>query len=374
MNSKPLSGLKVLDFSQFLAGPYASLRLSDLGADVIKIERKGKGDLSRYLYVSDVILDGESSIFHAINRGKRSFAVDLTNEEDRDAVWKLLEEADVVIQNFRPGVIERLGFGYEAVRNKNQRIVYGSISGYGHVEKWREKPGQDLLAQAYSGAMWLTGLDHQGPMPVGLPVADIMAGATLVQGILALLVRRGISGEGGLVETSLIEAITDLQFELLSTSMNNESALPQRRKEHSAHAFLAAPYGTYETKDGYIAIAMNDLSTLTDCLGIDPIPAELDAFRDCDAVTALLANPLRTRKASDWMALFDEAGIWAAPICNWEEFLDSKILDQLEMRGTNKRGETDIQALLSPLRINKGRAAADGPAPYLSEATVNWGQ
>lgn len=372
MSNTPLSGLKVLDFSQFLAGPYASLRLSDLGADVIKIERQGQGDLSRYLYVSDVIIDGESSIFHAINRGKRSFAVDLTNEEHRQQVWKLMDDADVVIQNFRPGVIDRLGFGYSDVKAHNKRIVYASISGYGDVDGWRKLPGQDLLAQAYSGAMWLTGLDHHGPVPVGLPIADIMAGATLVQGILALLVQRGMSGKGGLVETSLIEAITDLQFELLSTSMNNNGALPQRRQKHSAHAYLSAPYGTYATADGYIAIAMVNLSELTRCLGIDPIPRELDGFRDCDAITACLAQPLTTRTTQEWMQLFENAGLWAAPVQSWTDFLDSDILDDLQMRGQNQRGDAIIQSLLSPLRINAQRAATDGPAPYLSESTLNW--
>ena len=129
MTQPPLRGLKVLDFSQFLAGPYASLRLADLGAEVIKVERTGKGDLSRYLYVSDVMIDGESSIFHAINRGKKSIAVDLKSDAGQARIWDLIEDADVVIQNFRPGVIERLGFGYEAVRRRKPTIVYGSISG-----------------------------------------------------------------------------------------------------------------------------------------------------------------------------------------------------------------------------------------------------
>ena len=149
--ASPLTGLKVLDFSQFLAGPYATLRLADLGADVIKVERKGQGDLSRYLYVSDVLIDGESTIFHAINRGKRSVAVDLKSEDGKEAIWDLVEEADVVIQNFRPGVIDKLGFGPEAVRARNPGIVYGSVSGYGAENDWAALPGQDLLAHRRTG-------------------------------------------------------------------------------------------------------------------------------------------------------------------------------------------------------------------------------
>ena len=131
MTQPPLRGLKVLDFSQFLAGPYASLRLADLGAEVIKVERTGKGDLSRYLYVSDVMIDGESSIFHAINRGKKSIAVDLKSDAGQARIWDLIEDADVVIQNFRPGVMKRLGFDYETLSAINPRLVYCSINGYG---------------------------------------------------------------------------------------------------------------------------------------------------------------------------------------------------------------------------------------------------
>ncbi|PLU82729.1 CoA transferase, partial [Sinorhizobium medicae] len=153
----PLAGLVVVDMSQFLSGPYCSLRLMDLGARVIKIERPDGGDLSRRLYLSDTEIGGDSTIFHAINRAKESLAIDLKNEDDLAALKRLLAKADVMIQNFRPGVIERLGLDYEAVRAINPRIVYASISGYGEEGPWVKRPGQDLLAQARSGVMWLNG-------------------------------------------------------------------------------------------------------------------------------------------------------------------------------------------------------------------------
>ncbi|MFC6490556.1 CaiB/BaiF CoA transferase family protein, partial [Nitratireductor sp. GCM10026969] len=161
----PLAGLVVVDMSQFLSGPYCSLRLVDLGARVIKIERPGAGDLSRQLYLSDTEIGGDSTIFHAINRGKESLAVDLKNADDLAALRKLLKRADVLIQNFRPGVIERLGLDYASVRAINPGIVYASISGYGEDGPWVARPGQDLLAQARSGVMWLSGDDGQGPVP-----------------------------------------------------------------------------------------------------------------------------------------------------------------------------------------------------------------
>lgn len=148
----PLKGLKVLDFSQFLAGPYCALKLADLGADVVKVERSGLGDLSRYLYLTDTRIAGESTIFHAINRNKRSVAVDLKSDDDKARLTQLVRDADVILQNFRPGVMERLGFGYDAVKKINPTVVYGTVTGYGSDGPWVDLPGRDLLAQARSGS------------------------------------------------------------------------------------------------------------------------------------------------------------------------------------------------------------------------------
>lgn len=219
---RPLEGLTVLDFSQFLAGPSAALRLADLGARVIKIERPKFGDVGRQLYISDLAIDGDSTLFHSINRNKQSFAADLKDESDRRAVLKLISRADVMIQNYRPGVIERLGLDYESVRRDNPRLVYGEVTGYGKTGLWREKPGQDLLAQSLSGLAWLNGNAGQPPLPMGLSVADLFAGAHLVQGILACLVRRGVTGNGGHVEVSLLEADS-------RCAVRAADNLPQRR-------------------------------------------------------------------------------------------------------------------------------------------------
>lgn len=368
----PLAGLKVLDFSQFLAGPYATLRLADLGADVIKIERKGKGDLSRYLYVSDVLIDGESTVFHAINRGKRSFAVDLKSQSDREVIWRLVDQADVVVQNFRPGVIERLGFGPDAVIARNQRIVYGSVSGYGRGNQWEELPGQDLLAQARSGIMWLTGAEHHGPVAIGLPVADVLAGAALAQGILALLVRRGITGKGGHVETSLIEAVADLQFELLSTFLNDGRRTPARPRNNPAHAYLAAPYGVYQARDGHVAIAMNELDALFKCIGADLPLDGLDPFKDRDVIAQVIADRLKDECTQHWTNLMEAAGLWAAPVMDWNALIASQVLQSLGMIGETERGSHKINALLSPIRIDGERPSAVAPAPNLSETRISW--
>ncbi|MEC9403521.1 MAG: CaiB/BaiF CoA-transferase family protein, partial [Pseudomonadota bacterium] len=267
----PLAGITVLDMSQFLSGPYATLRLQDLGARVIKIERPGSGDLSRSLYLSDTEIGGDSTIFHAINRGKESLAVDLKKPEDIDRLKRLIAKADVLVQNFRPGVIERLGLDYETVRAINPGLVYGSISGYGEDGPWVARPGQDLLAQARSGLMWLSGNDGDGPVPMGLAVGDMFAGAALAQGLLAGLVRRGVTGKGSHVQTSLLEALVDFQFEVLTSYLNDGRRMPKRSGFRNAHAYLSAPYGVYEAKDGYIAVAMTPIPKLRDLMELEAL-------------------------------------------------------------------------------------------------------
>ena len=204
IENRPLFGLTVLEFSQFLSGPYAGLRLADLGARVIKIERPGQGDLCRNIYISDTDLGGDSTLFHAINRNKESFAANLKDPNDLDKVKKLISKADIITQNFRPGVIERIGLDYESVKKINPKIVYGSISGYGSEGPWEKLPGQDLLAQSRSGLVWLNGNGGDAPTPMGLAVADMLAGHNLVEGILAATIKSLKNNKGSHVETSLI--------------------------------------------------------------------------------------------------------------------------------------------------------------------------
>ena len=179
---KPLEGLLVLDFSQFLAGPYAALRLADLGADAVKIENPNGGDICRHMYISNLDIDGDSSLFQAINRNKSSIALDLKAPEARGTLEALIKKADVMLMNFRPGVAARLGLDYDTVHALNPALVYGDITGYGKEGPWVKRPGQDLLVQSVSGMAWLNGDAQQPPMPVGLSIVDMMAGEHLIQG------------------------------------------------------------------------------------------------------------------------------------------------------------------------------------------------
>ncbi|HEV2274129.1 MAG TPA: CaiB/BaiF CoA-transferase family protein [Acidobacteriaceae bacterium] len=371
---KPLEGLFVVDFSQFLSGPSASLRLADLGARVIKIERPGSGDLCRALYISNLELDGDSTLFHSINRNKESFAADLKNADDRARVLKLVAQADVMIQNFRPGVIEKLGLDYESVRRWNDRLVYGEITGYGGKGPWRDKPGQDLLLQSLSGLAWLNGNADQPPMPFGLSVVDMFAGAHLVQGILACLVRRGITGKGGKVEVSLLESILDVQFEVLTTHLNDGGQLPQRSTINNAHAYLGAPYGIYATADGYLALAMGSIIRLGELLGCPPLLAYTDPkslFTLRDEIKAILVAHLKTRGTKHWLSILEPADIWCSDVYNWRQLMEQEAFQSLDMIQEVKRSEEiHLRTTRCPIRIDGEILKNPKGAPRLGQDTL----
>ncbi|MBB3932215.1 crotonobetainyl-CoA:carnitine CoA-transferase CaiB-like acyl-CoA transferase [Kaistia hirudinis] len=370
----PLSGLVVVDLSQFLSGPYCALRLMDLGARVIKVERPDGGDLCRRLYLTDTEIGGDSTLFHAINRGKESFAVDMKNPADLAALKTLLAKADVVMQNFRPGVIDRLGLGYEAVKAINPDVVYGSITGYGLEGPWVGRPGQDLLAQARSGVTWLNGDGDQGPVPFGLAIADMLAGAALCQGLLAALVRRGVSGKGSHVETSLIEALVDFQFEVLTTYLNDGQRQPKRSSFRNAHAYLSAPYGIYPTRNGWLALAMMPIPRLADLLGMP----ELDPWRDDpkswfagrDEIKRLIAAKLATETTDHWLSILEPADVWCAKVLDWPELMVNPGFTALDMLQTVERADNvSIRTTRSPLRVDGVRPLTSVAAPRIGEHT-----
>ncbi|HMP39215.1 MAG TPA: CaiB/BaiF CoA-transferase family protein [Roseiflexaceae bacterium] len=369
----PLDGLLVLDFSQFLAGPSCALRLADLGARVIKIERPDVGDLCRQLYISNLELDGDSTLFHSINRNKQSLAANLKDPADLLRVRRLIARADVLIQNFRPGVIERIGLGYEAVRELNPRIVYGTVTGYGNTGSWRDKPGQDLLVQALSGLVWLNGDAGQPPLPFGLAVADMFAGAHLTQGILACLVRRGISGRGGLVEVSLLESVLDLQFEVLTTFLNDGGQLPQRSAVNNAHAYLGAPYGIYATADGYLALAMGSVIRLGELLECPQLAAYTDSqrwFTERDAIKSILAEHLATRTTAAWLARLEPADYWCADVLTWPQLMQQPAFQQLQMTQRVARANgAALETTRCPIRIDGQILTAPHGAPQIGEHT-----
>ena len=369
MNQLPLHGLTVLEFSQYLSGPSAGLRLADLGARVIKIERPGTGDACRRLSIKNLWIDGDSLLFHTINRNKESYTADLKSPEHRTILRKLIARADVLTHNFRPGVMEAAGLDYSAVRALNPRIVYGAISGYGNEGPWKGRPGQDLLLQSMSGLAYMTGNETDHPMPFGLSIADSLCGAQLVQGILGALVRRHKTGEGALVEISMLESLLDLQFEFLTT-YHSSGELPRRSKFSNGNPLLSAPYGIYATSDGYIAIAMVNIPQLARAIGSAELAAfgQEQAFSHRDEIKSILSQHLAGQTTGWWLQRLHAEDMWAMEVLDWKRLTAHEGYRQLEMEQpiTTYRGKS-LVTTRCPIRIDGERLFSAKPAPSLGQ-------
>lgn len=366
-----LQDILVIDFSQFLSGPSASLRLADMGARVIKIEKPGTGDICRQLYVSDVVIEEESTIFHAINRNKESYVADLKDADDLEKIKLLIAKADVVMHNFRPGVMERIGLDYETVKKINPGIVYGEISGYGTEGPWKDLPGQDLLLQAASGLTWLSNSGNESPTPVGVAVVDILAGTHLAQGLLAALYRKAVTGEGALVQVSMFESVLDFQFELLTCYYNDGNELPVRSEVNGANAYIAAPYGIYKTKDDYMALAMTDivmLGELLECSGLRQFTNPYDWFSRRDEIKKILAAHLASNTVGYWLQILESAGVWCADVMDYDKLVQSEgyRLLEMEMNVTSSRG-IKVKTTRCPLRVDGKLLLSPVGAPALGE-------
>ncbi|HEY4109174.1 CoA transferase [Puia sp.] len=366
-----LTDIIVVDFSQFLSGPSAGLRLADMGARVIKIERPGTGDICRQLYVSDTRIEGESTIFHAINRNKQSYAADLKDPNDLGKIKSLIESADVVLHNFRPGVMERIGLDYKTVKAIKPDIIYGEVSGYGAEGPWKDLPGQDLLVQALSGLTWLSNNRDARPTPMGVSVVDILAGTYLAQGILAALYRRGVTGQSALVQVSMMEAILDFQFEVLTCHYNDGRQLPVRSQVSNGNAYIPAPYGIYKTREGYLSLAMGDiqkLAGLLECNALEPFADSAEWFDRRDEIKAILAQHLLLRTADEWLAVLQPADIWCAKVMDYHDLMQQvgyKVLN-MELNVKTSNG-LSIRTTRCPIRVDGKIASSDKGAPLLGE-------
>lgn len=368
MSALLLDGLVVVEFCQYLSGPSAGLRLADLGARVIKIEKPGTGDAGRKLAIKNLWVDDSSLLFHTINRNKESYTANLKDNDDLARVKKILTKADVVIHNFRPGVMEKTGLGYAEVKQLNPRIIYAEISGYGKEGPWKNKPGQDLLLQSMTGLAYTTGNGNNGPVPFGIAIADILCGSQLVQGILGGLIRRQKTGKGALIEISLMESLLDFQFELLTTYFTNKQQ-PLRSHVGNGHPLLSAPYGVYATTDGYIALAMMNIHTLAkaiDCKSLEEF-AVTEAFGSRDDIKSLLADHLAGQSTAYWLDKLHQHDLWAMEVFDWEKMMEHEAYRELQMEQTLVTGSKKIKTTRCPIRINGERIYADKPAPALGQ-------
>lgn len=316
-----LDAIRVLDFTQMMLGPFGTQILADLGADVIKVERP-EGEWERDLAMMGEYVDGESAAFLAMNRNKRSVALDLKDPRARDALLALAASCDVVVENFRPGVMDRLGLGYEDFKAVRADIIYCSGSGWGQntVFAREGRPGQDLLIQSASGLAAATGRRVDPPTPAGTAIVDHATALTLANGIMAAIIARSTHGIGQRVEVDLYSTAIAMQCQEISTFVNQGTTY-SRSDEGIGQAWLSAPFGIYECEDGWLAIAMAPLETIATAIGV-PAVAEFDAWEERDDAKRALERVTRTGAVQHWLDLLMPAGVWAAKVRSTKEAVD----------------------------------------------------
>ncbi len=355
-----LAGLRVVSFNHFLAGPIAAQVLGDLGADVIAIEPL-EGAFQRNWAVANHFVDGQSVNLLATGRNKRSLAVDLKNEEGRAIVRRLLKDADVVMENFRPGTMARLGLGYEQLKVANPRLIYAAASGFGSDGPFRDRPGQDLLLQALSGLVARTGRADGPPTPVGAVIVDHHAAMIYVASILAAVISRGRTGKGCLVEVNLMQAALDLQAESLTAWLNGARAASARAPSGIAAWFSPGPYGIHATADGFLAISMATPMALSKALDIPELAAfsDRDSFSKREEITRLVERRLKERPTKEWLASLEQNQIWHAVVQDYEDLPNDPQLKHLGAFVTTSGATgTPITMVAHPARF-------DGQAPAI---------
>jgi crotonobetainyl-CoA:carnitine CoA-transferase CaiB-like acyl-CoA transferase len=312
-----------VSFNHFLLGPMGIQALGDLGADVISVEGSD-GAWQRHWSGGNTWHDGQSLLHLCANRNKRSVAIDLKSAKGRELALRLVDTADVVSENFRPGVMEKLGLGYETLKARKPSLIYASASGYGPDGPYVEKPGQDLLAQALFGMMAITGQAATGPRPVGASVIDHHGAALFALGILAAIVRRQRTGQGCRVDASLMQSALDLQAESLVAWINSPAKPVPQAFRHVAGWYYAAPYGVYATKDGHLAISLSPLAVLAEAIGEPRLASygNKEAWTNQDEIGELIERRLATATTAEWMTRMEPLKIWHAPVQGYAEIVE----------------------------------------------------
>jgi crotonobetainyl-CoA:carnitine CoA-transferase CaiB-like acyl-CoA transferase len=367
-----LDGYRVLDLSIAMAGPLASMRLGDLGADVVKIEPT-TGEWQRHTAAGGAAGKEVNASFLALNRTKRSLAVNLKSPAGRELLARLVAGADVFLQNHRPGVAERLGVDYPSIAALKPDIVYASISGYGETGPYAQRPGQDLLLQSMSGALYSSGRVEDPPQAGPYFLADAITAYSAFEGVLAALLHRERTGEGQLVQVNMLDALIAMQMQELT--VRTVGGVPQRRgREIHAHTYIRAPYGIYPTADGYLAIAFADLAVLAEALDAPELgqwDAERDGFRHRDDISAIVARRLRTGTTAHWLATLGDRGIWVGPVHSYDDVLsDPQVAHNGSFVTYRHPTEGEVTTPGFAFRMSATPPAVDRPAPAAGEHTA----
>jgi crotonobetainyl-CoA:carnitine CoA-transferase CaiB-like acyl-CoA transferase len=319
-----LQGIKVASFTHYVFGPLGTQLLADLGADVVSVEPLGGAFERNWAGADTRRADGQSVLFLAVDRNKRSVAIDLKTPKGLEVARRIVAASDVLVTNYRPGVLDKLGLGYEALRREQPGLIYAVATGYGPDGPYAEKPGQDLLAQALSGLAAISGTQETGPRPVGVSAVDHHAAALLALGILAALLRKARSGEGCRVDVSLLSSALDLQAETLTCWLNGPRTEPVVPPRFIGGWHYAAPYGIYPTADGHLAISLGSLKALAEALPAPEIAAfeQAESFIRREEIAACIAAVLAGKPTAEWTRQLDRHQIWNAPVQDYAALLE----------------------------------------------------
>lgn len=368
----PLVGVSVLDFTRALAGPYATMLLADLGAGVIKVEEPGRGDFTRE---NGPHVRGVSSYFLSINRGKRSITLNLEHPEARELALRLSEGVDILVENFRPGVMERMGLGYAAVRPRNPRVIYASVSGFGQTGPYASRPAYDMIAQGMGGPVSITGEPGRPPVRVGFSIGDIGASLFAVVAILAALHEREMSGEGQWVDVAML----DSQVALCENAFARYFATGEVPGPIGTRHPVITPFQIFPTRDGYVVLVVprqDKWVALCEALGRQDLLAD-ERFRDNSARTRhhadlepILAEVMRTRTTEDWLSFLGQRGILCSPVNTIDKVAaDPQVLARDMIRQVSHPKLGSFKVVGSPMKFFRTQHTIEQAAPQVGEHT-----
>lgn len=332
-NNGPLKGLVVADFSQLAQGPWATQMLGDMGADIIKIEPV-KGDWMRHYSYGNLYPEGESISFLSFNRNKRSIALNLKEAKANKVAIDIIAKADILVENFRPGVMDRLGLGYDDMIKINPKLVYCSSSGYGSSGPYLHRPGQDLLAQSISGSAALNGIKGQMPVVTAVGQADLLTSLFINQSVLAAIYSREKTGKGQKIEANLLNSVVGFHVQEITAYLHKGSN-PERSESGIPNPWVGAPYGLYNTKDGYIAIGMNSVQKLANIVGLPQYDskeyASNNVIESRDEIRFAFDVVFQKKRTDEWLEILLKEDIWCSQVNNFDEMVKDSQIKHNEM-------------------------------------------
>jgi crotonobetainyl-CoA:carnitine CoA-transferase CaiB-like acyl-CoA transferase len=370
---RPLDGIRILDLTRVLSGPYCTMQLGDLGAEVIKVERPVEGDDTRAF--APPFQGDQAAYFLSVNRNKKSITLDMKSNQAKEILWRLIDVSDVIVENFRPGAMDRLGLGYEAVAARRPSIVYCSISGFGDTGIQKDRPGYDVIVQGEAGIMDITGPSDGPPYKVGVAVADLVSGLNASQGILAALFTRQSTGRGQFVRISMYEAVASLLTFNASIFYATGNSPRRRGNEHPT----IVPYETFEAADGWLNIGVaNDDLWQRFCSAAERLELKTDSrfskasdrVRNREILVPLVRSVIKERTRDEWLKRLDKAGVPSGAIRSVGEVCESEVLKARDMVAQMQHASAGtVKAIKNPMHLSQTPLNSYKAPPALGEHT-----